>query len=71
MPRRCESCNIVIPKGRLEALPRTTSCVNCSRVKAPVGFMDWYHKTAPELVIIAADDTENLRRAERVNRRAR
>jgi hypothetical protein len=31
--------------------------------------MDWYHKTAPELVIVSGK--ENLRRAERINNRSR
>jgi hypothetical protein len=33
--------------------------------------MDWSHKTAPELVMVNGDDTENLRRAQRINARAR
>jgi len=33
--------------------------------------MDWYHKTAPELVMISSGDKENLRRAQRINARAR
>jgi hypothetical protein len=33
--------------------------------------MDWHHKTAPELVVVSADDRENLRRAKRVNCRSR
>jgi len=40
-------------------------------VKPMVGFMDWYHKTAPELVMISSGDKENLRRAQRMNARAR
>ena len=71
MTRLCDTCETEIPKGRLECLPNTTTCVKCSRVRRPVGFMDWYHKTAPELVMVAADDTEGLRRAQRVNARSR
>ena len=26
----CKKCGNVIPKGRLEILPNTTTCVNCS-----------------------------------------
>jgi len=44
--RTCEKCGNIIPRGRIEALPHTTTCVRCSDVKAFVGFMDWGHKTA-------------------------
>jgi len=71
MTKTCDTCGIDIPKGRLDALPSTTTCVKCSRVRSPIGFMDWYHKTAPEIVMVSASDTESLRRAERCNRRAR
>jgi len=71
MPRTCDTCNCVIPPARLEALPNTTTCVGCSRVTTFVGFMDWSHKTAPELVVVNSSDTENLRRAQRINARAR
>jgi hypothetical protein len=71
MPRTCDTCNCVIPPARLEALPHTTTCVKCSRVTTFVGFMDWSHKTAPELVVVNSADSENLRRAQRINARAR
>lgn len=71
MPRTCDCCGVVIPPARLEALPNTTTCVKCSRAVTFVGFMDWSHKTAPELVMVNGDDTENLRRAQRINARAR
>ncbi len=32
--RRCKKCGVVIPKQRLEVLHDTTTCVDCSRVKA-------------------------------------
>lgn len=56
---------------RLEAIPGVTTCIACSREPKRVGFMDWYHKTAPELVMVAGDDRESLRRARRVNCRSR
>ena len=71
MPRTCDTCNAVIPPARIEALPNTTTCVACSRVTTFVGFMDWSHKTAPELVIVNSSDSENLRRARRINERSR
>jgi hypothetical protein len=33
--------------------------------------MDWGHKTAPEIVMIPADDKENLRRAAAISERRR
>lgn len=71
MPRTCDTCNCVIPSARLEALPHTTTCVACSRCTTFVGFMDWAHKTAPDLVLVDSGDKENLRRAQRINTRAR
>ena len=71
MQRICDTCSEPIPVARIEALPNTTTCVKCSRVSKMVGFMDWYHKTAPELVMVDSADTENLRRAKRINERAR
>lgn len=67
----CDNCKKQIPQARLEVLPNANTCVNCSDVKPMVGFMDWYHKTAPELVMISSGDKENLRRAQRINARAR
>jgi hypothetical protein len=71
MPRTCDTCNAVIPSARLEALPHTTTCVKCSRSTTFVGFMDWSHKTAPELVMVDSADSENLRRARRISERSR
>ena len=67
----CQTCGCEIPKARLEILPYTTKCIKCSDVKPHVGFMDWYHKTAPELVMVNSADKENLRRAQRISNRAR
>jgi RNA polymerase-binding transcription factor DksA len=33
LKRNCELCGKVIPKERLEALPETKRCVECSREK--------------------------------------
>ena len=61
----------MIPKIRLLAIPNTVTCVKCSNVKEYVGFMDWEHKTAPEIVFVGGDDRENLRRARAINERKR
>jgi len=71
MTTKCKKCNILIPKIRLVALPNAVTCVNCSDVKEYVGFMDWEHKTAPEIVFVGGDDRENLRRARAINERKR
>ena len=67
----CVNCNGIIPVARLEVLPDTQTCVGCSTAKPMVGFMDWAHKTAPELVMINSADKENLRRAKRISARSR
>jgi hypothetical protein len=68
---KCKNCQKNIPKARLEVLPDTETCVGCSEAKPMMGFMDWAHKTAPELVMINTGDKENVRRAQRINKRAR
>jgi hypothetical protein len=68
---KCKNCQKNIPKARLEILPDTETCVGCSEAKPMMGFMDWAHKTAPELVMINTADKENVRRAQRINKRAR
>jgi len=67
----CKKCNNTIPEERLECLPHTTTCVNCSTEQKNVAFMDFYHKTAPELVIVNGNNKEDIRRAERVYKRSR
>ena len=69
--KSCETCGNIIPQARLEIIPHAKTCVACSTEPKRVGFMDWYHKTAPELVMVSSDDRENLRRAVRVNCRSR
>lgn len=71
MNRICDTCGDHISAARIEALPNTTTCIQCSRESKMVGFMDWGHKTAPELVMVSSSDRENLRRAQRVNSRSR
>jgi len=67
----CIKCNKEIPAERLEALPNTDTCVNCSSVKKYKGIMDFAHKTAGECVIFNPDNKEVARLADRYNRRAR
>lgn len=67
----CDHCNCPIPAARMLAVPHTTTCVKCSVERPYMGFMDWHHKTAPELVMIPASDKENIRRARRITNRSR
>lgn len=69
--RMCIHCDSEIPLARIEVLPNTQTCVSCSTETKRVGFMDWGHKTAPELVIVDSNDKENMRRASRINSRSR
>lgn len=69
--KNCDKCGTVIPNNRLLAIPNVKVCVRCSDVKEYVGFMDWEHKTAPEIVLVKGDDLENLRRARAINERKR
>lgn len=67
----CSKCNNEIPAERLEILPHTTTCVKCSDEPKNVVYMDWYHKTAPEPVVVNGRNREDLRRARRQTRRSR
>ena len=67
----CFDCGDVIPEARLEAVPDTEYCVNCSdnHTERVVGRMIYNHKTAGEVII--AKGKENIRRLNREYARAR
>lgn len=70
----CTHCNNSIDIDRYDFLVetgRTIVCKDCSIEKKAVGFLSYSHKTAPELVMIPANNKESIRRRSRVNRRAR
>ena len=70
----CRYCHSSIPEGRLEFLieyNKIITCVSCSNEQRAIGFLSYSHKTAPELVMVPANNKESIRRCERVNRRAR
>jgi len=50
---------------------RKIVCKDCSAENRAVGFMNFSHKTAPDLVICPANARETLRILHRANRRAR
>ena len=70
----CRYCNSIIHNDRAEFLQefnRPNVCLNCSTEQRAVGFMDWGHKTAPQLVVCPSNATETKRILNRANRRAR
>lgn len=70
----CISCFGDIDSERYEFLlefNRPMICKSCSTEQRAVGFMDFSHKTAPQLVMCPANATETRRILERANRRAR
>ena len=73
-PMRCMNCYFKIDQERAEFIQefnRPQICRDCSTEQRAVGFLSYSHKTAPELVMVAANNTESIRRCNRANRRAR
>lgn len=70
----CIYCRSNIPEGRIEFLVennRAITCINCTTEQKAVGYMDYGHKTAPQLVLCPANARETKRILDRANRRAR
>jgi len=70
----CIYCKSMIDSDRLEFLVeynKTMVCKECSTEQRAVGYMDFAHKTAPSLVMVAANAKETIRILDRANRRAR
>ena len=70
----CIHCKSLIDKDRhefLEEFNRPMVCKDCSTESRAVGYLSYSHKTAPELVMIPANNKEAIRRCDRANRRAR
>lgn len=75
----CIDCGSPIPEERLEILTERgwpLHCIKCSKVEAPVAFMNYTHKTAGDIVVVPNNpdgtrDLEKVRIAERVYRRSR
>ena len=70
----CVSCFGAVDADRAEFLieyNRPIICRNCSIEQRMVGYMDYGHKTAPQLVMCSANATETKRILDRANRRAR
>ena len=69
----CKSCDKKISPERLKVFPLAEYCIECVDKHTPSykGFMAYSHKTAPEFIKLSTNQTEQIRQAERVNRRAR
>jgi hypothetical protein len=70
----CVSCFGSVDTERSEFLieyHRPMICRSCSTEQRMVGYMDYGHKTAPQLVMCSANAKETRRILDRANRRAR
>jgi len=64
-------CGSEIPAERLEILPDTKTCADCSTEQRRVGFLVYGHKTAGEVVMVDGGNAEAIRQARRAYERAR
>jgi hypothetical protein len=69
LPMNCSMCGERIHPDRLEILPDTHTCTDCSDEERMVGFMIYSHKTAGEVIMTSG--AENVRRLQREYHRAR
>ena len=70
----CIYCQNDVGFDRYEFLVETGRkiiCKGCSVENRAVGWMDYGHKTAPQLVMVPANATQTIRILDRANRRAR
>jgi hypothetical protein len=68
----CAVCKTKMPIERLTVVGIAT-CINCTDQSGYTGFMNYSHKTAPEIVLIRNNrgNAEALRQARRANERKR
>ena len=69
--RTCARCKSFIPQSRLNVLPDTHTCVNCSGVQKYVGAMIYDHKTAGRLEFVRPENTEAIHTMSRFVNRGR
>lgn len=69
--RTCVRCKGIIPNERLEVLPDTHTCVQCSGVQKYVGAMVFDHKTAGRLEFVRPENKEAVQTLKRFINRAR
>lgn len=68
--RRCH-CGAEIQPGRLDALPNTQVCVNCTDEEKYLGVLCFGHKTAPSVGILNPKAKEAVRLVTRQYNRSR
>jgi len=71
MSRTCARCKQMIGAERLEILPDTHTCVNCSGVQKYVGAMIFDHKTAGRLEFVRPENAQAVETLKRFVNRAR
>jgi len=69
--RLCFKCKCVIPMERLDVLPDTQTCVQCSGVEKYVGAMIFDHKTAGRLEYVNPKNKQAVETLKRFVNRAR
>lgn len=69
--KHCARCKNPISIERLEVLPETHTCVDCSTVQKYVGAMVFDHKTAPRLVHVRPENKKAVETLKRFVNRAR
>jgi hypothetical protein len=70
----CIYCKNCVGVDRYEFLVETGRkiiCKDCSVESYAVGYNDFAHKTAPQLVMVPSNAKETIRKLDRANRRAR
>ena len=70
----CIYCKNCVGVDRYEFLMETGRriiCKECSVETKAMGWMDFNHKTAPQLVMVPSNAKETIRILDRANRRAR
>jgi hypothetical protein len=69
--RSCVRCKTRIPQARLDILPDTHTCVQCSTVQRYVGCNIYTSKTTPELFYVRPENSTAVETHRREYRRAR
>lgn len=68
--RNCIECGVQIPKERIEVLPETQTCVNCSKVTAKIAITAWNDLTS-ELIIIEPEQADILKNLEKKEKKSK
>lgn len=71
LTRTCARCKAEISPERLEVLPETQTCVECSTVQKYVGAMVYDHKTAGRVEFVRPENKQAVETLKRFINRAR